>query len=48
MACEGVRDAKVNGQTETATVIAAEDVDPEKLIVALVAAGYGKTRFKTQ
>ena len=48
MACEGVRDAKVDGQTRTATVIAAQDVDPEGLIAAVDAAGYEGTRLNTQ
>ena len=47
MACEGVKDAKVDFAAKTATVIVAEEsANPEKLTAAVNAAGYEGTTVK--
>ena len=47
MACEGVKDAKVDFTAKTATVIVEEEsANPEKLTAAVNAAGFEGTTVK--
>ena len=46
MACDGVKDAKVNFQTKSATVFVKGEVDPETLIAAVDEAGFEGTELK--
>ena len=46
LACEGVKDAKINFATKSARVIIEGEVDPATLIAAVDAAGFEGTGLK--